>query len=152
MAPKAGLGLGATLGATSCLAGRASSGKSGRWAKAESKPETTAKARPELGLPSSMDHSSWFRPYPARAHVNDLRFQLRSHPALPPPGGKSETRVSAFRCPLPKPPCRPWPCSLALQSHTSQDRTGQARSLLSLPIAVMPLRRVFGARPARPPV
>ena len=47
-------------------------------------PGTTAKANPELGLPSGKDHSSRFRPYPVRAHVNDLRFQLRSHPALPP--------------------------------------------------------------------
>ena len=51
---------------------------------------------------------------------------------------------------LPKPPCRPWPRSLALQSHIGQDRTDQIRPLLSPPITVLPQRRVFGARPAMP--
>ena len=122
-------------------------------------PGTTAQAKPELGLPSSKDRSS-------RAHVNDLRFQLRSHPALPPCPRRSVANqrpgcpvpecillrswVDPFSCPLPKPPCRPWPRSLALQSHISQDRTDQVRSLLSPQITVMPLRRVFGARPALP--
>ena len=58
--------------------------------------------------------------------------------------------MDPYSCPLPKPPCRPWPRSLFLQTHTSQDRTGQARPLLSLPIAVIPSRRVFSARPALP--
>ena len=71
------------------------------------------------------------------------RWQIRNQ-------GAQFQSAFPFSCPLPKPPCRPWPRSLALQTHTSQDRPGQARPLLSLPIAVMPLRRVFSARPALP--
>ena len=116
-------------------------------------PGTTAKANPELGLPSGKEHGSRSRPYPVRAHVSDLRFQLRSHPALPPclrpsvanqrPGCPVpeciplRSWVDPCSCPLPK----PWPCSLALQSHISQERTDQVRSLLSPPITEMPLRR-----------
>ena len=54
-------------------------------------------------------------------HVNDLRFQLRSHPALPP-------RLLVFRVPSSRVRsiilggCP----SLALQTHTSQGRAGQA--------------------------
>ena len=50
-------------------------------------PGATAKAKPVLNqaaMPSRIDHSSRARPYPVRAHVSDLRFQLTSHPALPP--------------------------------------------------------------------
>ena len=67
-------------------------------------PGTTA------NLPSGKDHSSRFRPYPVRAHVNDLRFQLRSHPALPPcprlsvANQRPACPVDPFSCPLPKPP------------------------------------------------
>ena len=57
--------------------------------------------------------------------------------------------VDHVSCPLPKPPCRPWPRSLALQSHFSQERTDQIRSLLSQP-TVLPSRRVFGTRPTMP--
>ena len=129
----------------------------------------TAKAKPALNQtakPSHDDHSSRARPYPVRAHVSDLRFQLASHPSLPPhprlsvanqePGFlipesiPMKSWVDPHSCPLPKPPCRPWPCSLALLTHTSQDRASQVRPQNSLSAAVIPARRVFSARPALP--
>ena len=58
-------------------------------------------------------------------------------------GGQGSRCQSA----LPKPPCRPWPRSLALHSHFSQKRTDQIRSMLNPPLTVLPSRRVFGARP-----
>ena len=62
----------------------------------------------QAALPSNMDHSSRVRPYPVRAHVSDLRFQLQSHPALPP-----RPRLSVANqkpgCPVPECiPLRSW--------------------------------------------
>ena len=42
-------------------------------------PGTTAKANPELSLPSGEDHGSRSRPYPVRAYVGDLRFGATQH-------------------------------------------------------------------------
>ena len=73
-----------------------------------------------------------------------FRWQIRNQGAVP-ECIPLRSWVDPFSCPLPKPPCRPWPRSLALQSHIGQDRT-----ILSPPITVLPQRRVFGARPAWP--